>query len=754
MTSSPFLTRVHYYNSPTRHSCAYESGTFDSPNVIVAIGGLGDGPHTVPYFRDLAVRLDSANGGPGYSVFEFRLKSSFIGFGTSSLAEDVRHISDLVKYLRGIGKERIVLLGHSTGCQDIMAYVNDANYTKHGIEPVEGFILQGPVSDREAIEAERKDGFDQVVADARVMVADGRGGDCLPQRTLPDMLAGTPVSAYRFLALATKGGDDDYFSSDLETSVVSKIWSSFDRPFLVLHSAEDEFVPSTIDKKGLIEGWRKENTLMSPLSGLIPGANHTVDSEEARTRTYSRRATVPPIMLLFSPLFLLAAATLILAAGLIRCLTSPLAKIPGPRVSLFTSLVLKWNELRANRRGYIHALHVRYGPVVRVSPHEVSFTSALAVKEIYCSGGSGYDKTEFYDLFRVYGRRTMFTTLNKSDHSKRRRIIADRYANSNIMRPVSMTGIQERASKFITKCNESVGQSLDIFLCTQNKDHEEMMHQVASDDSLQNRLIEFYSPTLHQVTAKLLYSLAKPRETPMADEFVLKASGQSDPADFTLLKRMLEKSELDPIDYAAECLDHMAAGIDTTGDALCFLMWELSRPGSFHFQEKLRAELRDRAGKPLDQLPFLEAVVSEGLRYFPAIPMSLPRYVPHGGKVIDGYVVPGGTVVSCQAYSVHRLNEDVFPDAERFDPERWLEPEGDAERRRLQFAFASGGRGCVGKHLALAEMKTLLAEVYSRFSTTVDSGTTVADMDMSDQLISSRPAGQRCLLRFEPIEGQ
>ena len=212
-----------------------------------------------------------------------------------------------------------------------------------------------------------------------------------------------------------------------------------------------------------------------------------------------------------------------------------------------------------------------------------------------------------------------------------------------------------------------------------------------------DRLISFYSPTFHQLIAKALYSYAKPRETPLADEFVLEASRQTDPAEFTLLKRMLEKSELDRMDYAAECLDHMAAGIDTTGDVLCFLMWELSQPRTLPIQERLRAELSEKAGEPLDKLPYLEAVISEGLRCFPAIPMSLPRYVPAGGRCIDGYEIPAGTVVSCQAYSVHKLNEDVFPTAERFEPERWLKSEGDSERRKLQFAFASGGRGCVGK---------------------------------------------------------
>lgn len=58
----------------------------------------------------------------------------------------------------------------------------------------------------------------------------------------------------------------------------------------------------------------------------------------------------------------------------------------------------------------------------------------------------------------------------------------------------------------------------------------------------------------------------------------------------------------------------------------------------------------------------------------------------------------------------------------------------------------------VWRSLALAEMKLLLQAVYSRFTTLPDPSMTAADMEMSDQLISSRPAGQRCLLRFEPLE--
>lgn len=54
--------------------------------------------------------------------------------------------------------------------------------------------------------------------------------------------------------------------------------------------------------------------------------------------------------------------------------------------------------------------------------------------------------------------------------------------------------------------------------------------------------------------------------------------------------------------------------------------------------------------------------------------------------------------------------------------------------------------------LALAEMKTLLRDVYSEFSTTPHVSMTEEAMVMSDQLISSRPVGGHCLLHFHPLE--
>lgn len=176
-------------------------------------------------------------------------------------------------------------------------------------------------------------------------------------------------------------------------------------------------------------------------------------------------------------------------------------------------------------------------------------------------------------------------------------------------------------------------------------------------------------------------------------------AAQTEMDNHSLMEKLKRKeSNLDIMQAAAECKYHMAAGIDTTGDGLCFLMWELSQPQNLSFQRRLHEELNAApSNAPLDSYVYLDAVIKEALRLAPPIPMSLPRYVPAGGREIDGLLIPEHTVVSCQPYSVHRINESVFPEPDRFHPDRWLVGEGAAERNRHFFSFATGGRGCTGK---------------------------------------------------------
>ncbi|EKV11269.1 hypothetical protein PDIG_51050 [Penicillium digitatum PHI26] len=382
----------------------------------------------------------------------------------------------------------------------------------------------------------------------------------------------------------------------------------------------------------------------------------------------------------------------------------------------------------------------------------------------------------------------MFSILLKDEHSKRKRIFADRYAMTNIMKEKPMAVIHDRATTFVSKCVEAGQKSVDVYSllhcyaldCVTHfmfspgglrslevaKDFD-IMHELTYHQSLQSmpyflfsttaletkreaeNLLEYYLPELAPYFPKFLHA----RSAPKANRYVIDMARQVGLDGHSLMEKLKrQESNLEVMQAAAECNDHMAAGIDTTGDGLCFLMWELSRPQNLCFQHKLYKELSAApADAPLDSYVYLDAVIKEALRCAPPIPMSLPRYVPAGGRVIDGFIIPGHTIVSCQPYSVHRINESVFPEPDRFNPDRWLVEDGAAERNRLFFSFATGGRGCVGKNLALVEMKMLLREVYSRYQTTVASDMT-ASMRLDDQIISSRPKGQSCKLDFVAIE--
>ncbi len=84
--------------------------------------------------------------------------------------------------------------------QDCMEY---ADYAKHNNEPVDAFILQAPVSDREALEEVYPE-FQESLDLATQWIAEGRANDCLPSDKVPPMLA-APMSAYRLHSLCAKG---------------------------------------------------------------------------------------------------------------------------------------------------------------------------------------------------------------------------------------------------------------------------------------------------------------------------------------------------------------------------------------------------------------------------------------------------------------------------------------------------------------------------------------------------------------------
>ena len=115
-------------------------------------------------------------------------------------------------------------------------------------------------------------------------------------------------------------------------------------------------------------------------------------------------------------------------------LAIPLRKVSGP----VSFAVTKWRLALADYQGVrtrkIHSLHQRYGKAVRIGPNEVSFSSLSALKKIYGSR-SGFERTEFYRMFDVYGYQNLFTFAEVARHAQRKKILAHVYSNSAILSP-------------------------------------------------------------------------------------------------------------------------------------------------------------------------------------------------------------------------------------------------------------------------------------------------------------------------------
>ncbi|KAF4554853.1 Cytochrome P450-like protein 9 [Elsinoe fawcettii] len=226
------------------------------------------------------------------------------------------------------------------------------------------------------------------------------------------------------------------------------------------------------------------------------------------------------------------------------------------------------------------------------------------------------------------------------------------------------------------------------------------------------------------------------------------------------------------LEIASELLDHVAAGFDTTGITMTYLAWELSKPENRKVQETLQRELLKIAItdgssdgdaaldlKILDNLPFLNAAVMESLRLHAAIPGIQPRVTPENaelgppGSTIRG--IPAGMRVTSQAWSLH-LNEEVFPNPEKFEPNRWLDAEGNVdtggEKARWFWAFSSGGRMCIGSNLAMLEMKSIVAAMWSKFTSSISSDAGMMHNDGYTSEPKGTPEGDYLRLRFTAID--
>ena len=114
----------------------------------------------------------------------------------------------------------------------------------------------------------------------------------------------------------------------------------------------------------------------------------------------------------------------------------------------------------------------------------------------------------------------------------------------------------------------------------------------------------------------------------------------------------------------------------------------------------------------VDQLPYLDNVCRESLRYIPSIPMTVRQSV--ADDQLAGHFVPAGTTSYILANTINRLPQYWGPTADEFNPDRWDDLPSTYTTNAFM-TFLQGPRGCIGRKFAEVEMKMLLCSLLSMF---------------------------------------
>lgn len=232
-----------------------------STKLIMLIGGLGDLLFNIKYFQYLWNKFDE-----NYMICIPNMRSSGNSFGSFTIWNDVEDIKEVLSYISNKNKlDEIYLLGHSTGCQDILCLF------KKGINkqfPIKKCILQGPVSDRDYLNKDEKllNEIKRIEKEYNVLYENWNNSELKNSMDVSKYLYDNkyPLLVRRFVSLYSKLGDEDWFSYDISQETLKSMYSIIDIPFLFVFSLNDQYINYSHDEyKKLIERIENSNDFIN-----------------------------------------------------------------------------------------------------------------------------------------------------------------------------------------------------------------------------------------------------------------------------------------------------------------------------------------------------------------------------------------------------------------------------------------------------------------------------------------------------------
>ncbi|KAL4760588.1 uncharacterized protein BDW70DRAFT_150715 [Aspergillus foveolatus] len=450
----------------------------------------------------------------------------------------------------------------------------------------------------------------------------------------------------------------------------------------------------------------------------------------------------------------------------------------GPILAKFTNL-WRFLDVRGRRPELTHiALHRKYGDVVRLGPNTLSFASPSAIKVIY-GLNKGFTKvadksqSEFYPVQMTVSKGeplpSLFSTLDESFHANLRRCVNHAFSMSSLVQYEPM--VNQTVELFLDQTADlfaNTGKTCDfarwlqffafdvIGSITYSKRHGFIEKNEDIDGILKSlaRIFDYAGPVgqmpwldkwfwknpIYDVLQKwgiadnshpvAIFARQRMNERLTADNGTrTEAEQQQD-----LLTKFIQAGKDRP-DFMTEkrvltmAVSMAFAGSETTAISLAAIFYYLLK--NPEYMARLRAELDNAVTDGIvenrssglvtwsesQKLPFLDACIKEAFRIHPAAGLPLERVVPASGIDIAGHFIPGGTIVGCSAWVLHRREEIFGPDVDSFIPDRWLNV--SAERLKTMngtmLQFGAGARTCIGKNISLMEIYKLVPSFLRRF---------------------------------------
>ncbi|GAB7333384.1 hypothetical protein MBLNU13_g04996t1 [Cladosporium sp. NU13] len=448
--------------------------------------------------------------------------------------------------------------------------------------------------------------------------------------------------------------------------------------------------------------------------------------------------------------------------------------VPGPLLAGLSDYWRAWHQRRGELRDKLVELHKQYGPIVRYGVCSVSINDPSVVGIIY-SDRAGYPIANSYkvQVGVSHGKEidSLITIADENRHNRLRRSVANAFTPAmtldyelHIDRTIEelLKALNKKQTFDMSRTMAYFGlDAASGFAFNVPKGCLAADADVAGMISVTRERMRHWSrwgsiPGLERLLFRNPIAM-RTRKAPQSGIVVAARTQltqrmktpQKDSETPDLLTRFLEAMDRNPdtlneTAVVSLLISMISAGSDTSSSAIAATMFFLMK--SPDKLAKLRAELQSvqnlttpiPAYSQVSKLPYLHAVIKEGIRLFPPLSHPIERLVPAGGADIVGKFLPQGTSVGCLQLAMH-LNPQAFgADAEVFRPERWLES-GAEQLRVMETAHIGFGRGrrvCIGQHIAWMEIKKVLAVLVLGYEMSLVNPAARLDADLSVAVVN------------------